>query len=445
MNSNFSEDDILKLLNEVKIDDTELSDKSLSELEKKALNKKIIKKVKHKNFNFKKILAVASISIILISIPVLNSDAFNKISEKTSILSGIGQLDVNDENSFSLNHAIISNGLTLQNFYVDNNKVIISIKNSDYRENESYSLKTDDGTKYNLKPLSFYSNFVQIGFSGKVKNSSFYDVGISKSNKTANFHILKKALTNVKPVTSLYKASNGIVTFNIASVKKSGNTLLMSYFVTDKFKDNSMLSLFLNGSKTANNSSIKSTVDHPLIYIEDKYGNKSYGYNDTSGVNNNESKFDLTNIKGNNIKLKLSSIPYSLRISSNDKKSFNIKLAAPQNKLTYINKAYELNGLKFKIISIDRSLNTPTLTYTVLESGKNDKRKVVFLSLYSLNYHSFKNHVIKSNYIDEGSFLICNPQKSNTLLENTVNIDNAIINYVSVGPFDIKLDLNKIK
>ncbi|WP_234117220.1 hypothetical protein [Clostridium hydrogenum] len=463
MNSNFNEDEILTMLNDIEITEDELSNEDLTEIEKKKLSKNILNSVKIKKLKIKKTIIASSIAgLMILSVPLVNSNAFADITSKLSIIPGIGQVTIDNNKGLVLKNSLEVNSVTLKNLYMDNTKLVatIHLNSSEDYQCANYYLKTADGITYKLKvtdasydesiPNSFSATY-KLEYNGFIEKSSKYTLGVI--NDKATFSLTNNNFKEAFPSGILYTATNGKTTLNITSVKKDKNILRVYYYFTDKFNKNTTnqdpsISFNIGTFKdeeqiNSTKGSIESSIDNPHFQLSDEFNNVDYGHDDSAQLSyENVSSFNLDKLKGSKLKLSIPSITYTtgnIKSLEEFKKNndFNISLNVPKSGKTILNEVHEYKGFKFKIISIERlSDKKISLVYTVL-NDENSKLKTLDVQLGSTSCDGGSSDATTNNVI---SVL-----PSNNIIGDKIDIDTINIRFASVGPFNTNINLNNIK
>lgn len=465
MNSNFSEDEILTMLNDIEISENELSSENLNEIEKKKLKKNILNNVKFKKPKVKKSIIAASVAaLMLMSVSLFKQNAFNGIYSKlaatneekpdtTTVIPGLGQVTLSHGSGLLLKDSIKSNDVILNTLYMDNTKVIASITASSNNDTKyltaKYSLKDASGNTYNLEGIRLLTNSgnlstFEIEYNGNVKPSSNYTLDVI--NDTATFTFSNSSLKTLKKSKPLYTSTSGNMTLNITSISKKNNILRIDYYFTNKLRYDGNASTLLNPLTFKNDftenkaqtdmmlKNIKETQANNYIFLEDEYGNIEYGHN-TPSTFNNESFFDLKKLKGHNIKLMLPSLLYFTG-NDIDKNDFNITLKVPKLGEQSVNETYDYNGYEFEILGIKRLSNKSVqLTCKTIDNFNDPKLKNLAVVPFSLNSDS-------DGKIDSDVYSI-NLFSHNTI-GDSLNINGLHISYLYEGPFEINLDLNSL-
>lgn len=465
MNSNFNEDEILTMLNDIEISDNEFSGENLNEIEKKKLKKNIMSNVKLKKLRVKKSIIAASVAaLMLISVPLVNSNAFADITSKLSIIPGIGQVNIENTKGLVLKNSLEANGVTLKNLYMDDTKLIATIKLNSSKDYQcaNYYLKTDDGTTYKLNVTdsshdestpNLSTSTYKLQYEGSIKKSSKYTLGVI--NSKAVFNLTNNNFKNAFPSGILYTATNGKTTLNITSVKKDKNILKVYYYFANNFNKNTTYEepLFAQTFKgedycTKNNFIIeKNSVENPKFELSDQYNNMDYGHSDSAQLAfENVASFNLNKLKDSKLKLSIPSMIYSIGNHNSNFKSleefkkkndFNINLTVPKNGKNILNEVHEYKGFKFKITSIERlSDKKVSLVYNVL-NDENSKLKALDIQLGSTSCDGVSGDSTTAN--------ITQVLPSNNIIGDKINIDTISIRFASVGPFEVNLNINDIK
>lgn len=483
MNSNFNEDEILTMLNDIEISENELSGENLSEDEKKKLKKNIMNKVKLKKLKFKKSIIAACIAgLMLLSIPLFKPHSFNVIYSKftatqqekadtITVIPGLGEVTLANDNGLVLNTALKSGSITLNKLYIDKTKVIASITSDGFISNyqsAKYALIDNSGNTYNLKQTKLATGYDQsmtykIEFHGNIQQSSNYT--LSLLNDKVTFKLTSSNLAEIHASKPLYTVTSGNTTLNVTSVTKNNNILRVDYYFTYKNTDGTKPSLFLNPGRfrsnfteaqpSAGNSINKELTENPnsaYLTVCDEYGNKDYGHSYTKTFDN-ESFFDLKKLKGDKLKLILPAVNYELFNDYIDKDDSNITLNVPKNGKQAINKTYEYKGYKFNILSIERiSDQKVRLICKAINSSKDPK--IQHLAICPLNSAFSCTSFINNDYKTENqsnltSLVPINGSltsfRSNTPIGDTLTLNGTNLSYSYEGPFEINLDLNSIK
>lgn len=339
MNSNFNEDEILTMLNDIGLSDHELNSENLTEIEKKKLKKNILSNIKPKKFKIKKgIIAASAAALIIITLPLFKTNNLNVIYSKiasinkgrpntTTVIPNPGQITLANNTGLILNKSLKAQGITLNNLYIDKNKAIASITSDSFIRNyqsAKYTLKDSDGNIYNLKQTKLATGYgtsmtYKIEFNGSIKPSSNYT--LSLIDNKVNFELTTSNFNEIHASKPLYTATSGNTTLNITSIIKNNNILRVDYYFTYKNTDGTKPSLsLLNPScfkddftedsyKDASyiNNQIKENPNNSYLTIHDEYGNMNYGHSYTKTFGN-ESFFDLKKLKGNKKLIKLTII-----------------------------------------------------------------------------------------------------------------------------------------
>lgn len=465
MNSNFNEDEILTMLNDIEISGNEFSGENLTEIEKKKLKKNIMNNVKFKKLKVKKSIIAASVAaLMLISVPLVNSNAFADITSKLSIIPGIGQVTIENNKGLVLKNSLKANGVTLKNLYMDDNKLIATIHLNSSKDYQcaNYYLKTVDGTTYKLKVIdSSYDESIQnsssatykLQYNGSIKKSSKYTLGVI--NSKAVFNLTNSNFKEAFPSGVLYTATNGKTTLNITSVKKDKNILKVYYYFTDKFNKNTTHEepLFpptfeAEDYYIKNNFIIeKNSIEDPKFELSDQYNNMDYSHSDSAQLAfENVTSFNLNKLKDSKLKLSIPSAIYSTGNHNSNfknleefkkKNDFNINLNVPKSGKIILNEVHEYKGFKFKIISIERlSDKEISLVYTIL-NDENSKLKALDIQLGSTSCDGGSSDSTTTN--------ITQVLPSNNIIGDKINIDTIDIRFASVGPFKVNIDLNNLR
>lgn len=466
MKLNLNEDEVLMLLNDVNINENEFSDVELNEIEKKKICKNIISKVKPKKSKSKRNFIAAAV-ILLISIPILISqkNVLANMIEKLTVISGIGEVKVSSNKPKILKNSIKQGNITLVNMYVDNNKIIITLTIEPEEEKlPYYTIKDEYGNLYEIHrsdnlammPDNHIGSY-RAEFHGKVKKANSYTLSVLDSDKKstkATFKLKNSDFKEAPESKILYTATNGITTLNVTSLKREGNILKVDYYFTDilpdfKFKkiDKVNQGTFEEGkewgvkepisTKLINNDSIRNSY----IIISDEYNNAVYGHSNTNYLDQeNESLFDLSKLTGKKLKLTVSNIVYHVQNDRMDKNNdFKLELDLPKSGKSILNKTGEYKGIKYKIISIERlSDNSVELIYDY--DNSNVKLQTWDIFFYGINIGENSGNIIRA---------------SNDYMKRTLKLDNVIgdklllndimMSFSSVGPFEIELDPSTIK
>ncbi|ADK13750.1 hypothetical protein WX45_00756 [Clostridium ljungdahlii DSM 13528] len=477
MNLNLNEDDVLKLLNDVNINENEFSSDDLNEFEKKKICKDIISKVKPKKPKGKKNFIAAAI-IFLITIPIIISqkNVLANMIEKLTVISGIGEVKVSSDRPKILKNSIKQGNITLANMYIDNNKIIVTLTIEPEELKRSYYTITDNhGNSYELHSSDNLALMPdnQIGsyraeYNGKVKKANSYTLSIVDNDKKFTKATFKLKNSNFKEAAEskiLYTATNGITTLNVTSLKRQGNILKVDYYFTDTlpdFKSKRIDTLnygtFQEGkewgckepisTKLINNNSIQNSH----IIISDEYNNAVYGHNNINYLDQgNESLFDLSKLTGKKLKLTVPNVIYhtdsinfkainnDLNNFNNETSDFNLELDIPKSGKSILNKIVNYKGFKFKIISINRL--------------SNDSIELIYNYINDSNSRLQTSNILFESVTDgDGE---CNPSQNNGNIKVFYKLQNGIgdnlkLNHLqytfsSVGPFEIDLNPSTIK
>lgn len=465
MNSNFNENEILTMLNDIEISENEFSDENLNEIERKKLKKSIMNNVKLKKLKVKKsIIAASAAALILISVPLVNYKAFADITSKLSIIPGIGQVTIENKKGLVLKNSLKENGITLKNLYMDDTKLIATIHLNSSKDYQcaNYYLKTDDGTTYKLNVTesshdesipSLSSSTYKLQYEGSIKKSTKYTLGTI--NSKAVFNLTNNNFKEAFPSGILYTSTNGKTTLNITSVKKDKNILKVYYYFADNFNKNTTYEepLFAQTFKgedycTKNNFIIeKNSIESPKFQLSDQYNNMDYGHSDSAQLAfENVTSFNLNKLKDSKLKLSIPSIIYSTGNHNSNFKSleefkkkndFNINLNVPKSGKNILNEVHEYKSFKFKIISVERlSDKKISLAYNIL-NDENSKFKTLDVQLGSTLCDGGSNDSTTTN--------ITQVLPSSNIIGDKITIDTINIRFASVGPFEINLDLNSLK
>lgn len=482
MNSNFNEDEILTMLNDIEISENEFSDENLTEIEKKKLKKNIMNTVNLKKLRFKKNIIAASIAaLVLLSIPLFKPSTFNVIHSKftaaqqekpdtTTVIPGLGEVTLANDSGLVLNTALKSSNITLNKLYIDKTKVIASISSDELIPNyqfQKYTLTDDSGNTYNLKQTKLATSYDQsmtykIEFHGNVDQSSNYTLSLLDNKVT--FKLTSSNLAEIHASKPLYTATSGNTTLNVTSVTKNNNILRVDYYFTYKNTDGAKPSLFLNPGQfrsdftvaepSADNLINKDLTENPnsaYLTVCDEYGNRDYGHSFT-GTFDNESFFDLKKLKGTKLKLVLPSVNYELFNDPIGKNHSNITLNVPKNGKQPIDKTYEYKGYKFNILSIERvSDKKVRLICKAISSSKDPK--IQHLGIYPFNSALGSITFINNNYKTENQSKLTSivpidctliSLTSNTPIGDTLTLNKVSLSYSYEGPFTINInDINR--
>jgi|GEM_PF-1867626 len=464
MNSNFNEDEILTMLNNIEISENEFSSENLTEIEKKKLKKNIINTVNLKKLRVKKNIIAASIAaLMLVSVPLVNSNAFAYITSKLSIIPGIGQVNIENNKGLVLKNSLEANGVTLKSLYMDDTNLIATIQlNSETKyENANYYLKDDKGTTYKLKVsmtdvdgiFKIPSTAYRLEYNGNIQKSSKYTLGVI--NDKAVFNLKNTDFKDAFPSGILYTATNGSTTLNVTSIEKDKNILKVYYYFTDKFDKKVTCQNIVHNyrsfkvEKYLNQTYLpapKNSILYPHFELSDEYKNLDYAHDDSDDPNSeHESSFDLNKLKGNKLKLTLPAVTYETGNVEADKTrtDFNLNLSIPTSGKTVLNEIHSYNGFKYKLISLERlSDKKVSLKYTILDN-ENPKLKATSISFVD-------SSLPKSNNYSDDSFKNSNGNLEQVItstkpIGDKLNLDTIYISFSSVGPFEINLDLNSLK
>lgn len=482
MNSNFNEDEILTMLNDIEISENELSSENLTEIEKKKLKKNIMSNVKLKKLRFKKSIIAASVAaLLLVSVSLFKPNTFNVIYSKlaatneekpntTTVIPGLGEVTLANNSGLVLNTSLKSGNITLNKLYIDKTKVIASITSDGFIQNyqsAKYTLTNDSGNTYNLKQTNLATGYDQsmtykIEFHGNIQQSSNYTLSLLDNKVT--FKLTGSNLAEIHASKPLYTATSVNTTLNVTSVTKNNDILRVDYYFTYKNTDGAKPSLFLNpGGFRSNftedqpsadniNKDLTENPNSAYLTVCDEYGNKDYGH---SYINtfDNESFFDLKKLKGSKLKLVLPSVNYELFNNYIDKNDSNITLNVPKNGKQSINKTYEYKGYKFNILSIERiSDQKVRLICKAINNSKDPK--IQHLAICPFNSNLGCATFINNNYKTENQSKLTSlvpidgtlsSFRSNTPIGDTLTLNEVSLSYSYEGPFEINLDLNSIK
>jgi len=449
MNSCINEDEALMLLNDIIITDEELSKHELTDIEKRKLTTDIMGKVKSKSSKRKKWTIAAAIAFTVIaSIPLTQNDVFAKMLSKLAVIPGIGEIIMSDK-GLALKNSITDNNVTLNSMYIDDSKIVVTItlKSKENYYDSSYSIKDDKGNIYKLKVNDSSSNdsdnitTYKAEYTGKVKKASKYTLSVM--NQKASFTLKNSDFAEVTEARNLYTATNGKTTLNITSVKREGDILKIAYYVTDSLNHYSIAPSFNlvtfkdeEENKKRGFELRENGIQLPYFEIFDEYGNKEFGHNSSSHLSyENESLFNLKKLKGSKLKLTLPSVTY--RIGNNfEAEDFKIELDVPKEGKNILNRIEEFNGFKYKIVSIERlSDKKVELQYNFLNESSS-KLQVIDMGLQG-NVYSSSGDYYEGNYR--------NIMTSKNPIGDKLELNSITIGYASVGPFELELDLDKIK
>jgi hypothetical protein len=452
MISNFDEDEALLLLNDITITDDELSDFELSDIEKDSMCKNIINKVKTKKSNKKKLALAASLALILCaSIPLSNRDAFGSMISRLVNIPDVGNVRVVN-NGLSLKKSEIQNDVTLNTMYIDNKKIIITltIKSPHNYYYSNYFIKDEHGNTYKLDVVdSSAQSDINITtykaeYDGDVKSANKYFLSVM-GNK-AEFSLTSSDFTNVEANHTFYSATNGITTLNVTSVSRDKDILKVAYYVNDINKNSSTIPSFNIGTfkeveyaeKKGYKYLYNSTVDNPIFKLYDESGNSDFGHSSQSHLTfENESLFNLKKLKGKKLKLTLPSVVYTIGYFT-PSNGINIDLPVPESGKLLLNKAGDYNGFKYKIIGIERlSKNTIALDYNFINDPSSK------LQIFDMSFNS--TTVYSSDIETDPSGYLRSELTSRTPIGTTFNLNEISMSYASVGPFEINIDLDKVK
>lgn len=482
MNSNFNEDEILTMLNDIELSENEFSDENLNEIERKELKKNIMSNVKLKKPRVKKIIIAASVAaLLLISIPLFKPSTFNVIHSKftaaqqekadaITVIPGLGEVTLANDSGLVSSTTLKSGNITLNKIYIDKTKVIASITSDGFISNyqsAKYTLIDDSGNTYNLKQTKLATGYDQsmtykIEFHGNIQQSSNYTLNLL--NNKVTFKLTSSNLAEIHVSKPLYTVTSGNTTLNVTSVTKNNDILRVDYYFTYKNTDGTKPSLFINPGRfrsnftevqpSADNSINKELAENPdsaYLTVCDEYGNKDYGHSYTKTFDN-ESFFDLKKLKGTKLKLVLPAVNYELFNDYIDKNDSNITLNVPKNGKQSINKTYEYKGYKFNIVSIERvSDKKVRLICKSINSSKDPK--IQHLAIWPLNstlsYASFINNDYKTENQSNLTSLVpidgsLTSFSSNTPIGDTLTLNKVSLSYSYEGPFEINLTRNNI-
>lgn len=472
MNSNFNEDEILTMLNDIEITETELSNENLTQIEKKELNKTILRSIKLKKHKTRKTIIAASIAgLMILSIPLIKTNSFNVIYSKftaseeqkpdtITVIPDLGEVTLANDNGQTLNSPLISGNITLNKLYVDKNKVIASISSDSFIPNyqsAKYTLIDDSGNTYSLKQTKLATSYDQsmtykIEFHGNIKPSSNYTLSLLDNKVT--FKLTNANLAEIHASKPLYTATNGNTTLNIASVTKNNDILRVDYYFTYKNTDGTKPSLsnwgrfkkdFTDDNPSGETLS-KYSKENPYnscLTVCDEYGNIDYGHSYTNSFDN-ESFFDLKKLKGNKLKLLLPAVKYDFFNGSD----FNATLNVPKNGKQALNKTYEYKGYKFNILSIERVSDKKVRLICKADNTTKDNRiqnLSILPSNSDLSSISFINNSKREispslNSIvpfgDDSVSLI-----SDTSIGDTLTLNKIQLSYFYKGPFEINISI----
>lgn len=481
MNSNFNEDEILTMLNNIEISEDELSGENLTEIERKKLKKSIMSDATLKNLRVMKSIIAASVAgLIILAIPLFKPNSFNIIYSKftvaqqekadtITVIPDLGEITLANDSGLVLNTTLKSGNITLNKLYIDKTKVIASITSDGYIPNyqsAKYSLIDDSGNTYNLKQTKLATGYNQsmtykIEFYGNIQQSSNYTLSLLDNKVT--FKLTSSNLAEIHASKPLYTATSGNTTLNVTSVTKNNDILKVDYYFTYKNTDGTKPSLFLNPScfrdnftessyEEANyiNKEIKENPNNPYLTISDEYGNMDYGHSYTKTFDN-ESFFDLKKLKGNNLKLELSSLQYNL-FNSQDKSNFNVTLNVPKSGKQEINKTYTYKGYKFNIVSIERvSDKKVRLICKAINNSNNPKiqdlaicpfNSTLSCATFINNNYKTENQSKLTSLVPIGSIL--SSFSSKTTIGDTLTLNGINLSYSYEGPFEINLTRSNI-
>lgn len=481
MNSNFNEDEILTMLNDIEISEDELGNENLTEIEKKKLKKNIMSNVTLKNLRVKKAIIAASVAgLMILSIPLFKPNSFNVIHSKftaaqqekadtITVIPGLGEVTLANNSGLVLNTTLKSGNITLNKLYIDKTKVIASITSDGFISNyqsAKYTLIDDSGNTYNLKQTKLATGYDQsmtykIEFHGNIQQSSNYTLSLLDNKIT--FKLTGSNLSEIHASKPLYTATSGNTTLNVTSVTKNNDILRVDYYFTYKNTDGAKPSLFLNPSCFRNNftessyeesnnisKGIKENPDSPYLTLRDEYGNMDYGHSYTNTFDN-ESFFDLKKLKGSKLKLVLPSVNYELFNDYIDKNGSNITLNIPKNGKQSINKTYEYKGYKFNILSIERiSDQKVRLICNAINNLKDSKIQHLAICPFNsaLGCATFINNNYKTENQSKLTSLVpidctLSSFRSNTPIGDTLTLNKINLSYSYEGPFIV--NINDIK
>lgn len=481
MNSNFNEDEILTMLNDIELSENEFSSENLNEIEKKKLKKNIMSNVKLKKSRVKKSIIAASIAaLLLLSIPLFKPSTFNVIHSKftaaqqekadtITVIPGLGEVTLANDSGLVSNTTLKSGNITLNKLYIDKTKVIASITSDGFISNyqsEKYTLIDDSGNTYNLKQTKLATGYDQsmtykIEFHGNIQQSSNYTLNLL--NNKVTFKLRSSNLAEIHASKPLYTAISGNTTLNVTSVTKNNDILRVDYYFTYKNTDGTKPSLFLNPScfrdnftessyEEANDISneIKENPNSSYLTIRDEYGNMAYGHSYTKTFDN-ESFFDLKKLKGTKLKLVLPAVNYELFNDYIDKNDSNITLNVPKNGKQSINKTYEYKGYKFNIVSIERvSDKKVRLICKAINNSNNPKiQDLAILPFNSTLGGSFISNSKSENTLNLSSIVpagdeLVSLRSSDYPIGDTLKLNAINLSYSYKGPFEINLMRNNI-
>lgn len=449
MNSCFNEDETLMLLNDINITEEDLSDDELTDIEKRKLKTDIMGKIKPKISKRKKWTIAAAIAFTaVVSIPLVQTDVFAKMLSKLAVVPGIGEIMMNDK-GLALKNSITDNDVTLNNMYIDQNKIVVtlSVKSKENYYESSYSVKDDKGNTYKLKVNDSSGGDIdnittyKAEYTGKVKKASKYTLSVM--NHKASFTLKNSDFAEVSEAQSLYTATNGKTTVNITSVKRDGDILKVAYYVTDSLNHYSTAPSFNvltfkeeEECKKKGLEPRENGIQLPYFELYDEYGNKDFGHISSSHLTyENESLFNLKKLKGKKLKLTLPSVTYHMG-NNFEARDFKVELDVPKQGKTMLNRIEEFNGFKYKIVSIERlSDRKIALQYNFINDSSS-KLQAIDMGLDGDTYGG------SSDYY-EGNFR--NIMTSENSIGDKFELNNISIGYASVGPFEFELDLDKIK
>jgi hypothetical protein len=448
MNSSVNEDKLLILLNDISITEDELCDDKLTDIEKKQLYKDIMKKIKPKTTSRKKwSIAAATVALICISIPLSQTDVFASMLAKLAVIPGIGEVMTGDK-GLLLSKSLTDNGVTLNTMYIDKDKILVTltIKSDENFYDSSYKIQDDRGNSYKLKVTDSAGQMdgtttYKAEFNGKVEKANKYN--LSAMSSKAEFVLDNNDFAEASEAKNLYSITNGITTLNITSIKKKNNILTLAYYVTETINNYSKNPSFNLGTfddekenKKRGFAMIDSSIEGPFFKLYDEQNNSEYGHSSSSHLTfQNESLFDLNKLNGTKLKLSLPSVVYHMG-SDPANSDFNMSVDVPKSGKSDLNIINEYNSFKFNLVSIERlSDNQISIIYNFIPHT-NPKLKVLDMDL-------------GGNVFSSGTDSIEGKRRtiltSKTPIGDKFDINRVLITFASVGPFELKFDLNDIK
>ncbi|OBR93723.1 MULTISPECIES: hypothetical protein [Clostridium] len=477
MNLNLNEDDVLKLLNDVNINENEFSSNDLNEIEKKKICKDIISKINPKKSKSKRnFIAAAVIFLIIIPILISQKNVLANMIEKLTVISGIGEVKVSSDKPKILKNSIQQDNITLANMYVDKSKIIVTLTiEPEELKRSYYTIKDNHGNFYKLRRSNNLAMMPdnRIGsyraeYNGKVKKANSYTLSIVDNDKKftkATFKLKSSDFKEAAKLKILYTATNGITTLNVTSLKRERNILKVDYYFTDTLPDfkSKMIDKVNRGTfeeskklgleepisaKLINNNSIQDSH----IIISDEYNNAVYGHNNINYLDQgNESLFDLSKFTGKKLKLTVSNVVYhtdsinfnainnDLNNYNNETSDFNLELDVPKSGKSILNKIVNYKGFKFKIISINRlSNNSIELIYNYINDS-NSRLQTLNILFESVTDGDGESNISQNN----GNIKVFYQLKNE--IGDKLKLNHIQYTFSSVGPFEIDLNPSTIK